>query len=82
MRKQPLPLDPFSRTCIGVAIWVTDLLVSRKIAQAIKEQNTLLTRTMRGRPLTRTAQINRKAWSREGPAPDRAGTAVRAAPLK
>ena len=46
MRKQPLPLDPFSLTQITLAIWTTDLLVARKITQAISEQNALITRAM------------------------------------
>jgi hypothetical protein len=54
MRQQPLPLDPFSLTRIGMAIWVTDLVVARKFAEAVREQNTLITRAMRGRPLIRS----------------------------
>jgi hypothetical protein len=65
-----------------VAIWMTDLLVARTIAQALKEQNDLITRAMRGRPLKRSVPIDRKAWSRERPGSDRAGTVPPAGQLK
>jgi hypothetical protein len=54
MRKQPLPLDPFSLTRIGMATWLTELVVAQKIAQALTEQNTLITGAMRGRPSQRS----------------------------
>jgi hypothetical protein len=82
MRKQSLQLDPFSLTRIGVGIWMTDLIVARTIAQALKEQNRLIASAMRGRPLPWSGQIDRNANSRERTAPDRAGTMPTAEPLK
>jgi hypothetical protein len=50
MRKQPLPIDPFSLTRIGMATWVTDLIVAQKFVEALTQQNALITGAMRGRP--------------------------------
>jgi hypothetical protein len=50
MRKQPIPLDPFSLTRIGMANWVTNLVVARELAQAVREQNTRMMGAMRGHP--------------------------------
>lgn len=82
MRKQPLPLDPFSLTQITLAIWTTDLLVARKITQAISEQNALITRAMYRRPLTRAAQLDRKTRSRDRRARNRTGSVRAPAPLE
>jgi hypothetical protein len=82
MPQQPLPLDPFGLTQIGVAIWMTNVIVARQVAQAIREQNALITRAIRGGSLTRSLQIAPKGWSRERPAPCRGGAVATAAPLK
>ena len=37
MRTQPLPLDPFSPIRIGMAIWMTDVIVARKFVEAFTE---------------------------------------------
>jgi hypothetical protein len=53
MRQQTLPPDPLTLTRIGVATWLTGLLVAQKIGQGLREQNALVTETMRGRgPVT------------------------------
>jgi hypothetical protein len=82
MRKQSLPLDPFSLTQITLAIWTTDLLVARKITQAISEQNALIARAMHRRPLTRAAQLERKTRSRDRRARNRAGSITAPASLE
>lgn len=50
MRQQLLPLDPFSLTRMGVATWVTNLVVAQKFAEALQEQNTLMTDAILSRP--------------------------------
>jgi hypothetical protein len=52
MRKQPVLLDPLSLTRIGMATWMTQQAVARKIAEAVTQQNALIARTIRdGLPL-------------------------------
>jgi hypothetical protein len=58
MREQPLPLDLFSLTRIGMGTWMTNLIVARKFAQAFREQSTLITGAMGGRALVRSPQID------------------------
>jgi hypothetical protein len=82
MRARQLPLDPFSLTRIGAAIWMTNVIVAREIAQALREQNTLITRGMHGRALKQCFQIDRKLSSREGFERYRAGTVPPTAQLK
>jgi hypothetical protein len=82
MRAQSLPLDPFSLTRIGAAIWMTNLIVAREIAQALVEQNTLITRATRGRAFTQCFRIDRKLSSRAGFERYRAGTVPPTAQLK
>jgi hypothetical protein len=53
MRQQPLPPDPLTLTRIGVATWLTGLLVAQKIGQGLREQNELLTESMRDRAAVR-----------------------------
>jgi hypothetical protein len=82
MREQPLLLDPFSLTRIGVAIWMTDLIVARAIAQALTEQNALITRVVRGRARPQRFRIDRTSSSRRGFERDRAGTVAPTARLR
>jgi hypothetical protein len=49
MRQQPLPPDPLTLTRIGMATWLTGLLVAQKIGEGLKEQNALMTDAMRSR---------------------------------
>lgn len=74
MRKQPLPLEPFNPIRIGAAIWTTELMIARKIVEAVREQNTLILRAIRNRPLIRSIQTERKALPPRRPAPAPAGT--------
>ena len=53
MRKPTPQFDPFSFIRIGMAIWVTDLMVAQKFAEAVREQNTLIRRAMRRRAQVR-----------------------------
>jgi hypothetical protein len=82
MRKPTPQFDPFSFIRIGMAIWVTDLMVAQKFAEAVREQNTLIRRAMRRRAQVRSFEIERKALPKAGPGPDRAATVAPAAQLK
>jgi hypothetical protein len=53
MREQPIPHDALTLTRVGMASWVTNVMVAQKFAQAFSEQTALITRAMRGRPLVR-----------------------------
>jgi hypothetical protein len=48
MPKQSLPLDPFNLSRVGMANWMTSVMVGWKFAEAFSEQNTLMTRAMGG----------------------------------
>jgi hypothetical protein len=48
MRQQPLPPDPLTLTRIGMATWLTGLLVAQKIGEGLREQNALMTDATRG----------------------------------
>jgi hypothetical protein len=48
--RTPLPIDPFSLTRIGLGTWMTNLLVAQKFAEALMEQNALITGAMHSRP--------------------------------
>jgi hypothetical protein len=50
MPKQSLPLDPFDLSRVGMATWMTSVMVGMKFAQAFSEQNALMTRAMGGPP--------------------------------
>jgi hypothetical protein len=58
MRKQPLPLEAFSLTRVGMASWLTNVMVAQKFAEALSEQTDLITRAIRGRPLGRSLPID------------------------
>jgi hypothetical protein len=52
MPKQSLPLDPLNLSRVGIGTWMTSVMVAWKFAQALSEQNTLMTHAMEG-PLSR-----------------------------
>ena len=58
MRQQPLPLDAFSLACVGMASWMTNVMVAQKFAQAFSEQTALITRAGHGRPLRQPFPID------------------------
>jgi hypothetical protein len=58
MQKQPLPLDAFSLARVGMANWMTNVMVAQKFAEAFSEQTALITRAMHGRPLGQHFPIN------------------------
>jgi hypothetical protein len=41
-RNRPIPLDPLSLTMIGIAAWMTDLMVARRFGEALWRQGTLM----------------------------------------
>jgi hypothetical protein len=47
MRNQLMPLDPLSLTCLGMATWLTDVIVARKFSEALWLQNALVCDAMR-----------------------------------
>jgi hypothetical protein len=63
-----------------MGIWITDIVIARQIAEALREQNMLVMRTMRNRRLTRNAESRRSSWPRDDQ--DLARTVVPAAPLE
>jgi hypothetical protein len=48
MPKQSLPIDPLSLSRVGIGTWMTSVMVAWKFAEAISDQNTLMTRAMGG----------------------------------
>lgn len=47
MRIPPMPLDPLSLTRLGIAAWLTDLMVARKFSEALWRQSALMIGAMR-----------------------------------
>jgi len=58
MRTQPLPVDAFSLARVGMASWMTNVMVAQKFAEAVSEQTVLLTRAMHRRPLSQPFPID------------------------
>jgi hypothetical protein len=51
MRQQPLPLDPFNLTRIGMGTWMTNLIVARQFGQGAQQSLSLspgVTQAQRG----------------------------------